>query len=333
MTDDLRVYGTALPGRATDANTADSIRGLARRAEKYGYTGLLAFYNHENIDPWVVAAVMLQATRSLVPLVALQPYAVPPITAAKTLHDLATLYRRRIDVNLITGGIRGELGQVGDDVDHDGRYDRAVEHISIVRRLTSSPEPLTHEGTYYRTRKLLAHAVLPEDLRPRVFVAGSSAANLRAALDVADATITHPEPVDAFAARFAAPRHGHRPRIGIRVGLIARPTDEEAWDVARRGYPPDRRAMAMTALKTRSESDWNRRIARLAVAADVHDEVYWTGAYRSDRALMPQLVGSYERVAAYLRRYLALGVRELLLGGVLDEEEFAHCDVVLDRVR
>ncbi|MCP2163172.1 LLM class flavin-dependent oxidoreductase [Goodfellowiella coeruleoviolacea] len=333
MSVELTVYGTALPGRPSESNSVVGIGELAQRAERYGYEGLLVFYNHENLDPWIVAATILQQTKSLVPLVAVQPYALPPFTAAKMLHGLACLHHRRLDVNLITGGIRGELDQVGDRLDHDERYARAVEYISVVRALLSSSEPLDHNGKHYHFHRLLAHCALEEALRPKVFVAGSSDAGRAASVAVADVAVTHPEPVAAFAEHFAATRRADGQSLGIRVGLIARETDEQAWQVAAAQYVPDRRSRHMTMLKTRSESDWNRRMARLAVAAETYDDVYWTGAYRADRGLMPLLVGSYDRVSEYLGRYLALGVRTLLLGGVLSEEEFRHCDIVLSQVR
>jgi alkanesulfonate monooxygenase len=333
MSDTLQVYGTALPGRPSETNSVASIGALARRAERYGYEGLLIFYNHENLDPWIVAATMLQQTTTLVPLVAVQPYTLPPATTAKLLHGLASLHGRRIDINLITGGIRGELEQVGDTLTHDERYARATEYITVVRDLLATDGPYDHDGDHYRYRRLHLSTALDKALHPRVFVAGSSAASVEAARRVADVAVTHPEPVGAFADTFVSARGGQEAALGIRVGLIARPTDEEAWEVARREYVPDRRSRAMTMLKTRSESDWNRRIAELAVTGETHDGVYWTGAYRADRGLMPQLVGSYDRVTAYLERYLALGVRRLLLGGVITEEEFRHCDVVLSRLR
>ncbi|MCS7483582.1 LLM class flavin-dependent oxidoreductase [Umezawaea endophytica] len=333
MSHTFAVYGTALPGRPTADNSLLTIGALAERAERYGYEGLLVFHNHENIDPWVVAATTLGATTTLVPLVAAQPYAMPPFTAAKTIHALSSLHGRRVDVNLITGGIKGELDQVGDVLDHDERYARAMEYTTVVRALLSSDEPLTHDGRFYRFSGLRTFSRLPPDLMPKVFVAGSSDASRAVAAAVGDVAVTHPEPLDKFAAEFVPSRAAAGHGLGIRIGLIARETDDEAWSVARAGHVADRRSRHMTVLKTRSESDWNRRMAVLATSGETYDDVYWTGAYRADKGLMPQLVGSYDRVTEYLDGYLSLGVGTVLLGGVLTEEEFHHNDVVLSRLR
>ncbi|MEK8174691.1 LLM class flavin-dependent oxidoreductase [Streptomyces sp. M19] len=162
-------------------------------------------------------------------------------------------------------------------------------------------------------------------------MAGSSEAGRKAAEEVADVAVTHPEPLTSFAGDFATARAGLR--IGIRIGLLARATDEEAWLAAREHYPSDRRSYLKTVMRQKSESDWSRRLARLTLADETYDDVYWTGAYRADKGSTPLLVGSYERVAEYLDRYLALGVSHVLLGGLFTEEEFRHSAVVLSQLR
>ncbi|HEX6682169.1 MAG TPA: hypothetical protein VF062_05215, partial [Candidatus Limnocylindrales bacterium] len=118
-------------------------------------------------------------------------------------------------------------------------------------------------------------------------------------------------------------------KIGIRVGLVARETDEQAWEAALEGHQLDRAARLRTLLKRESQSDWNRRVAQLAFEADVYDGVYWTGLYSTGRTAAPLLVGGYRKVADYLRRYLSLGVTKLLLTKVDTEDEFAHAGAVL----
>ncbi|MFI2369926.1 LLM class flavin-dependent oxidoreductase [Streptomyces sp. NPDC018833] len=329
------VYGTALSPHPREGAPLPLIGELAGLAEQHGVDGLLAFYNHQNLDPWAVAGAILQQTKTVVPLVALQPYAIPPFTAAKMIHSLTRLYGRRVDVNLITGAAQEELGQICESLDHDERYERAVEYLAVLRALLTTDEPLAHEGRFYRYQGLRTYSRLDPADRPRVFVAGSSPAAQRTAA-VADIAITHPEPVDMFARTFLQSRPGPGatgPAIGIRIGLVARETDEEAWEAARALYPSDRLAQLKTVMRKKSESDWSRRLATLATDGDVYDEVYWTGAYRADKGTMPLLVGSYRRVADYLDRYLGLGVSTVLLGGLLTEEDFRHTAVVISDLK
>ncbi|HET7017100.1 MAG TPA: LLM class flavin-dependent oxidoreductase, partial [Streptosporangiaceae bacterium] len=175
---DFDVYATAL---APD-NTGDPLTlftEYAQRAERYGISGLLAFYNHGNLDPWVVAATILQHTKAMTPLIALQPYTMTPFTAAKIIWSLTTLYRRRIDVNLITGATKAELDEIDEQLDHDERFERATEYMTVVRALLSSDEPLVHDGRFYRYRSLRMYSRLDPELLPRTFIAGSSPAGQR----------------------------------------------------------------------------------------------------------------------------------------------------------
>jgi alkanesulfonate monooxygenase len=333
VTTDLEVFGTATVPRVPPTHCMHPwLAGLARRAERNSFAGLLIIHNHVILDPWVVAGVILQESATLIPLVATQPYSVPPSTAAKLISSLTAVYRRRIDLNIITGAAPEELVQIGNDLDHNQRYARAAEYVTLLRLLLSTGEPVNWEGTYYHYRGLLLNSMLPDQLLPRVFVAGSSAASMKLAAQVADVMITHPEPADLFAAGFMAERKDARQQIGIRVGLVARESGDEAWAVALRDHHVDRAARLRTLLKRESHSDWNRRMATLAAQADVHDGVYWTGPYSTGRTAAPVLVGSYEQVAGYLARYVALGVTKLLLTKVDTEEDFRHARAVLTRL-
>ncbi|MGW3421536.1 LLM class flavin-dependent oxidoreductase [Streptomyces phaeochromogenes] len=319
------VYATATTARSGEAHNATTLEDVAKNAEKCGFTGLLSFYNNRDLNPWQVASAVLERTGRLVPLVAVQPFAAPPFTVAHMIHSLTALYGRRVDLNLITGASAAELAQAGDPLGHDERYERAKEFITVVRALLGSAEPLRHEGRHYRYAGLRTHAPLDPSLMPRVFVAGSSEQALATAHTVADVAVTHPEPVERFTRDYAAALAGG-PRLAVRVELIARPTTDEAWAAARNRYVTDRAAHVRTAMRRRSESDWSRKLAHLATDGDVYDGVYWTGGYRSGKGYAPQLVGDYASVARYLSRYIDAGVSTVLLGNIMEDEEFAHAE-------
>ena len=327
---DFNILATTPNPQAADGDFLQQFTEFAQRAERHQIDGLLIFRSHRFLDPWAVAATILQSTKTITPLVALQPTAMAPFTAAKLIWSLTTLHHRRLDLNLITGAAKDELDQIGEQLDHDERFERATEYMTVLRALLSSDEPLVHDGRFYHYRGLRIYSRLDPEVRPQVFVAGSSAAGHKMAATVADVAITHPEPVEAFAESFLS----QAPKglgTGIRIGLIARPTKEEAWSAARTRFPEERVTRIMNAMRKRSESDWMRRLAQLATNEGVYDEVYWTGAFQKES--MPTLVGAYREVADYLERYLALGVRTIILGGVYAEEEFQHVAAVLAELR
>ncbi len=101
---------------------------------------------------------------------------------------------------------------------------------------------------------------------------------------------------------------------GIRVGIIARDTSDEAWRVAEERFPPDRRGEIAhsLAMKT-SDSRWHQDLSERPAAKDDPDSPYWLRPFRSYRTFCPYLVGSYERVAQEIARYVAAGVRSIIL--------------------
>ena len=317
---------------AADAEPLTKALAAARIADRYGYAGMLLFYSHQSLDPWMLASALIHGTDRLVPLIALQPYSMPPMTVAKMLRTVAHLHGRRIDINLIAGASPAELAEVGDTTPHDARYARATEYIQVIKALTASEEPFSLAGEHYRFDRLSINAALAPDLGPRIFVAGSSTAGREAAAAIADVAVTHPGPVTAFARDFAATVPAGV-ESGIRIGVLARPTAAEAWGEARARYPIDRESLIRTRLKQQAPSAWSRQLAGLAAEAETYDDVYWTGAFATGRSSYPLLVGDYDEVAAYLAGYLDAGVRAVLVAGVASEEDYAHAGQVFGRLR
>lgn len=319
----LDCYTTA-PRSDASPDCADQLRAHFRLAEEHGFTGSLIFYGHNTLDPWSVASVMLHHTERLVPLVAVQPNAYPPHTTAKMLASLTLLHDRRIDLNLVTGAAANELAQLGDAIDHDERYLRLGEYAEVLDAFIASPSPVHHKGRFYEYSGAQMHTALHERVRPRVFVAGASEASRTLAAKLGATSVTHPVPVSQFE---AAPTDLAGP-VGIRIGVLARPTADAARAEAEGRYVLSRESSIRTLKRTTSESVWARNIAELAVARESYDEVYWTTAFRSGAASYPMLVGTYEQVSSYLKEYLDLGVSSIILAGMQTEEEFRHFDQV-----
>jgi alkanesulfonate monooxygenase SsuD/methylene tetrahydromethanopterin reductase-like flavin-dependent oxidoreductase (luciferase family) len=315
-----------------DGSDSGTPGATARLAERFKYDGILIFYNHRQLDPWILTSALLERTERITPLIALQPYTMPPFSTAKAISSIARLHQRRVDLNIIAGANKSELEQVGDAESHDERYKRAVEYSSIVRNLLSSADPLDFEGRHYRFRGLQMHSYVEPEFRPKIFIAGSSPAGCAAASRIGDVLITHPEPAAAFETDFVRSVPDGL-LFGIRIGILARPTAKEAWDIAFTEYACDRAAMIQTSFKQSSESAWSRRLAKLAIDGDIYDDVYWMGAFRSTKGSFPLLVGSYAEVTSYLARYLDAGTSAILLGGTYTAEEFQHVRIVLRGLR
>ncbi|HLG65937.1 MAG TPA: LLM class flavin-dependent oxidoreductase [Ktedonosporobacter sp.] len=304
---------------------------MARLADEYHYTGSLIHYNHQVITPWILASTIIQQTAHHIPLIALQPASMPPLTVAKMIESFAYLFGRPVSLNIVAGAARTELEAIGDTVGHDERYERMREYIEIIRFLCMG-ENVTYRGKYYTVKDLRLKPGIAADMLPRIFIAGSSPAGIQVALDVADVVVTHPQPTDLFKQHQVDQIKTARVSIGIRLGIIARPSAEAAWTEAWQRFPPSRKGRIRTMMQKNSESQWTKDLAHLASEREVYDEVFWLGAYHSGNANCPYLVGSYDQVAAYLGRYLALGTQDILVDGPLTREEFDHTDKVFQKI-
>ena len=66
-----------------------------------------------------MAQVILENTKSLCPLIAVQPVYNNPYTAAKMISTFSYLYGRRIYLNLVAGGFKNDLASLDDQTPHD----------------------------------------------------------------------------------------------------------------------------------------------------------------------------------------------------------------------
>ena len=84
--------------------------------------------------------------------------------------------------------------------------------------------------------------------------------------------------------------------VGVRVGVIARETEEEAWRVARARFPDDRHGQLrhQMAMKV-SDSHWHRQLSeRQPRRTQPRGSPYWLGPFNQGYTFCPYLVGSHE---------------------------------------
>jgi alkanesulfonate monooxygenase len=298
---------------------------VARWSERAGYRGMLVYTDNGLVDPWLVAQLAIRATERLCPLVAVQPVYMHPYAVAKIVASIGHIYGRRVYLNMVAGGFRNDLISLGDETPHDERYARLTEYTQIVARLLSG-ERVTFEGAYYTLRNVLLTPALPPELAPTVFVSGSSEAGMLAAKALGATAVKYPKPPAEEAALDGAAA------MGIRVGVIARDDDEHAWDVALARFPDDRRGRVTHALAMKaSDSHWHRQLSRLGESPPSEVNPYWLGPFENYKTFCPYLVGSYDRVAAELERYLRLGFGTFILDIPPNEEELEHTGAAFER--
>ncbi len=325
----LKIFSTCpLSAQAQPGTCSRELQEFARSSEDAGYEGILVFTDNSQLDPWLVSQVIIEATERLCPLVAIQPAYMHPYSVAKMITSFAHLYGRRLYLNMVAGGFKNDLLALNDLTPHDERYARLLEYTTVIQSLLRTAGPVSFEGRYYKVTNLKLTPPLPADLQPGVLVSGSSEPGMQAARQLGATAVEYPRPLAEYA---AAPSANIASR-GIRIGIIARSEDAEAWSVARARYPEDRKGQLSHQLAMKvSDSSWHRQLSELGKTAAGAENPYWLVPFQNYKAVCPFLVGSYDRVADEVARYVDVGYRTFILDIPASVEEMHHTGVVFER--
>jgi alkanesulfonate monooxygenase len=325
----VRIFSTCPQSRTSAGRDyLDRVIDVARWSDRAGCEGSLIYTDNSLIDPWLVARTVLEHTQSLCPLVAVQPVYMHPYAVAKMVASLAYLYGRRIYLNMVAGGFVRDLQALGDETEHDRRYDRLVEYTTIVKALLANSGPVTFEGDFYRVRNLRLSPTVPPELLPGITVSGSSPAGAAAARALGAIAVQYPRSADHYEGSDEV-LNGDP---GIRIGVIARETAADAWEVAWSRFPADRHGQLthQLAMKT-TDSHWHRQLSRLAMESEAGPPTYWLHPFENYKTFCPYLVGSYDTVGDEIARYIRAGFGTFILDIPQSQDDLEHTSLAFDR--
>jgi alkanesulfonate monooxygenase len=325
----LKVFSTSPQSSAMSREDyLQNVMDVARWSEEAGCEGILVYTDNSLVDPWMVSQVIIENTTKLAPLVAVQPAYMHPYWVAKKVSTLAHFYGRRIYLNMLAGGFKNDLAALNDTTPHDKRYARLVEYTTIIQELCKGPAPVSYHGEFYTVENLKLTPPVPPELIPGVLVSGSSEAGLATAAVLGAVAVKYPQPAEV-----EADCHDSA-RFGIRVGIVARQSEQEAWDVAHARFPEDRKGQLthQLAMKT-SDSSWHKQLSKMAVDAKETQSPYWLWPFENYKTFCPYLVGSYQTVATELAKYIARGYLTFILDIPPAEKELAHINLVFAQAR
>lgn len=324
----IRTFSTCAPSNKVDrASYLTEVVRVAQWSEAAGCEGILVYTDNGLVDPWLLAQIIVESTERICPLVAVQPVYMHPYSVAKMIATLGHLHGRRTWINMVAGGFRNDLIALGDPTPHDQRYERLVEYTTIVMRLLEGRGPVTLDGGFYRVENLKMTPPLDPQLMPGLTISGSSDAGLAAARSLDAVAVQYPRPVHEYEAEPVATDLD----LGIRIGIIARPDAGEAWSVAHRRFPVDRKGQLAHQLAMKvSDSVWHDQLSALGKHAAADDNPYWLVPFENYRTFCPYLVGSHERVASEIARYRATGYDTFILDVPESPEELEHIGAVFE---
>ncbi|MHC5258091.1 LLM class flavin-dependent oxidoreductase [Streptomyces sp. UC4497] len=309
----------------------DYLVQIAKAAEQLGFEAVLTPTGTWCEDAWLTTVALAQHTERLKFLVAFRPGVISPTLAAQMASTYQRLTNGRLLLNVVTGGDSAEQRRFGDHLDHDQRYARTDEFLSVVRGVWggSSQEPFDFAGEHYRVDG--GYTALPPEPRPEIFFGGSSAAAGPVAARHSDVYLTWGEPPQQVKEkidwiRSLAEREGRTVRFGIRLHSISRDSARDAWATADRlldDLSPETVAAAQAALG-RSESVGQQRMLALHGGDRESLEIspnLWAGVGLVRGGAGTALVGSHADVADRIEEYHALGIEHFVLSGYPHLEE------------
>jgi alkanesulfonate monooxygenase len=332
---DSRYLGTSEGARQVDL---DYLRQIAQAADHLGYEGVLIPTGRSCEDPWVVAASMLPITERLKFLVAVRPGLHQPSLAARMAATFDRLSGGRLLINLVTGGDKVELEGDGVFLDHAARYEQSAEFIRIWREILARSHDggtFDYEGAHLSVRgsKLLYPPI--QQPHPPVYFGGSSPAAHDLAAEQVDTYLTWGEPPAEVAKKIAdvrarAAKHGRELSFGIRLHVIVRETNDQAWQAAEDliSRLNDATVLRAQSAFSRMDSEGQRRMAKLngnghkRARADLEiSPNLWAGVGLVRGGAGTALVGDAKTVAARIEEYAALGLGTFVLSGYPHLEE------------
>ncbi|KQO13761.1 FMNH2-dependent alkanesulfonate monooxygenase [Paenibacillus sp. Leaf72] len=324
---DGRYLGTREGARAVSYSYCKQI---AQAADELGYSGVLLPTGKSCEDAWVVASSLIPVTERLKFLVAVRPGLVSPTLAARMSATLDRFSNGRLLINVVAGGDPVELAGDGLFLSHDDRYALTDEFLEVWRKELEG-ESVDFAGEHIRIEGGKALYPSIQKPYPPLYFGGSSEAAMEVAAEHVDVYLTWGEPPQQVEEKITRMRklaaaQGRTLRFGIRLHVIVRSTDEEAWKAANeliQHLDEDTIASAQQ-IFARMDSEGQKRMAQLHAGDRSKLEIspnLWAGIGLVRGGAGTALVGSPDSVAARMKEYSELGIETFILSGYPHLEE------------
>jgi len=301
---------------------------LARALDHLGYTGYLLAIGAGGADMWTTAAALSQHTERVKFLVAAYAGVTSPLQLASQAATLDKLSNGRLLINAILGETRIALAH-GLFLEHDKRYAMAEEYWGLFRQVFEGRQT-TVEGEHISARGAQLQVESVQKPHPELFFAGSSDPAITLAARQMQTYLTWGEPLDMAVEKIQrvkneAKQFGRTLKYGIRLHLIVRDTDDEAWAETQRIYDGFDKDKIEVALKVRATSDSvgvqrttalvkNKHLGKSAREFEIAPNL-WAGYTLTGKGPGTALVGSPQTVADRLLEYYNAGIDTFILSG------------------
>lgn len=310
--------------------TFDYVRQIAQAVDQLGYTGVLIPTGKTCEEGFIVASSLIADTKNLKYLVAVRPGLMSPSYAARLSSTLDRFSNGRLLINVVAGGDPVELAGEGFFLDHDERYKLTDEFLTIWRKLFTE-DSVIFEGDYLKIEGGQLPYETVQKPYPPLYFGGSSDIAMEVAANHIDAYLTWGEPPVQVEKKIAKMRalaeaQGRTIKFGIRLHLIVRRTEEEAWQAANEliQYVDDETIEQAQKMFNRMDSEGQRLMTELHKGDRSKLEIspnLWAGVGLVRTGAGTALVGDPDTVAARIQEYADLGIETFIFSGYPHLEE------------
>jgi alkanesulfonate monooxygenase len=305
---------------------------IVRRADELGYQNILmpsGWACGQETLPFSAATAVL--TKQINHLVAVRMGEIHPPMLARHLATIDHILEGRLTVNIISSDLPGMREE------SSVRYARSREVIEILKQCWTGTEPpkggttnarpaLHHRGRFYQLDLSTTAPAAPyqQNGGPLLYFGGISPDAVQLCAEHCDVFLMWPETEERLSEtmHLVAKKAAALERVidyGLRIHVIVRETESEARDAARRLLSRLDPAKGLE-IKARAQDHQSAGVRRQdelrAKSQDDYIEPFiWSGIGRARSGCASAIVGDPEQVLAKLQRYIAMGIRALILSG------------------
>lgn len=320
---------------------------FARCAEEAGIESVLLSFSRYEPDTIQIACAVGQVTSKLKFIVAYRLGLMQPATFVQQINTLSGLIDGRVSLNVVAGSSTAEQRGYGDFLDHDDRYARAEEFLSVCRAFWAGNGDVNFSGKYCRVEngkiftpfqsptslqastvanpglKVSSHSGEAQQLAPtpsrdrkgpEIYVSGHSEQAQHLALAQGSCwlrLIDTPEKLSASVAHF----RGNGVEVCLRLCVVCRPTHEEAVAAAQALLPSEEVGREERGILARSDSKTLKDALAAADKVGWLNRNLWAGLVPYYGSSAMTLVGTPEDLAAAFLEYKRIGVTQFIIAG------------------
>jgi alkanesulfonate monooxygenase len=322
---DTTAYGLA---SAQVAPSLDLFDRVVKAAEEAGFEYMLVPVQTACWEAWIASAMMVARSKSMRMLVAARPSYINPVLLAKMISTFDQLSGGRICINLIAGQSEAENASEGIKWGKEKRYEIMDEEVSILKALWTTRGPVNYDGKFYQLKGAQIRPYPLQKPYPRFYLGGGSKQAWEISAKHSDVHLFWGDTYERIRANMAeiksmAAAHGREKDIGfgMRLQVVCRETEKEAWDFAHGLVAHASEAQKAFVKERFATSEANRRVRELAAIGETIEPHLWTGITQVRPGAGIAIVGDPEQCAATLQNFIDLGCHSFCLSGYLHDEE------------